>query len=130
MFPFKTFIQVKEEIRKGQPELAHAPREQWDAYDPTLISEGLFAAANIFTSVHCRSPSVGWSLTSLSFSSSLCSSVSPTRVESTNSTGTTPRREVETAPTARRSTPCRSARPSAIAQLPSESSCHCYVAGE
>src|SRR6218665_1590151 len=51
MFPFKTFIQVKEEIRKGQPELAHAPREQWDAYDPTLISEGLFAAANIFSSL-------------------------------------------------------------------------------
>jgi len=24
------------------------PREQWDTWDPMLISEGLFAAANIF----------------------------------------------------------------------------------
>ena len=27
------------------------PREQWDDWDPTLISEGLFAAANIFSSL-------------------------------------------------------------------------------
>merc|ERR1719295_208027 len=27
------------------------PREKWDTWDPTLISEGLFAAANIFSSL-------------------------------------------------------------------------------
>ena len=27
------------------------PREDWDTWDPTLISEGLFAAANIFSSL-------------------------------------------------------------------------------
>lgn len=26
-------------------------RKKWDAFDPTLISEGLFAAANIFSSL-------------------------------------------------------------------------------
>jgi len=27
------------------------PRERWDAWDPMLISEGLFSAANIFSSL-------------------------------------------------------------------------------
>lgn len=27
------------------------PREAWDAFDPVLLSEGLFAAANIFSSL-------------------------------------------------------------------------------
>ena len=27
------------------------PRDEWDAFDPNLISEGLFAAANIFSSL-------------------------------------------------------------------------------
>ena len=27
------------------------PRENWDAFDPILLSEGLFAAANIFSSL-------------------------------------------------------------------------------
>lgn len=27
------------------------PREKWDAFDPILLSEGLFAAANIFSSL-------------------------------------------------------------------------------
>lgn len=27
------------------------PREQWDAWDPMLLSEGLFSAANIFSSL-------------------------------------------------------------------------------
>lgn len=31
--------------------LAEAKREDWDAHDPTLISEGLFAAANIFSTL-------------------------------------------------------------------------------
>jgi hypothetical protein len=32
------------------PEQAYIPREHWDDYDPQLIAEGLFAAANIFRS--------------------------------------------------------------------------------
>ena len=28
---------------------AHRDRKHWDAYDPNLIAEGLFAAANIFS---------------------------------------------------------------------------------
>ena len=35
----------------GQTYLAEAMREDWDALDPTLISEGLFAAANIFSTL-------------------------------------------------------------------------------
>jgi len=42
---------VEEEKRLGQFHLARATRDKWDAYDPTLISEGLFAAANIFSSL-------------------------------------------------------------------------------
>jgi transient-receptor-potential-like protein len=30
------------------PATAYIPREQWDDFDPQLIAEGLFAAANIF----------------------------------------------------------------------------------
>lgn len=30
---------------------ADLPREQWDAWDPMLISEGLFSAGNIFSSL-------------------------------------------------------------------------------
>ncbi|GIY10144.1 transient receptor potential-gamma protein [Caerostris extrusa] len=30
---------------------AHLPREKWDAWDPILIAEGLFATANIFSSL-------------------------------------------------------------------------------
>ena len=30
---------------------AHLPREHWDTWDPMLISEGLFAAANIFSNL-------------------------------------------------------------------------------
>lgn len=32
-------------------DLPDLPREQWDTWDPMLISEGLFSAANIFRSV-------------------------------------------------------------------------------
>lgn len=30
---------------------ANLPREKWDAFDPILLAEGLFAAANIFSSL-------------------------------------------------------------------------------
>ena len=43
-------LQVEEEKRLNQAS-ATASRDKWDAYDPTLISEGLFAAANIFSSL-------------------------------------------------------------------------------
>ena len=43
-------FQVQEEKRQGDPR-ATLPRNSWDAYDPNLISEGLFAAANIFSSL-------------------------------------------------------------------------------
>nr|XP_014288104.1 transient-receptor-potential-like protein isoform X2 [Halyomorpha halys] len=33
------------------PAIAYIPREQWDAYDPQLIAEGLFAAANVFSAL-------------------------------------------------------------------------------
>jgi hypothetical protein len=38
---------VKLEIAQGQTN-AYSERENWDAWDPMLIAEGLFAAANIF----------------------------------------------------------------------------------
>ena len=41
---------MEEEKRLGDPK-AYASRQDWDAYDPNLISEGLFAAANIFSSL-------------------------------------------------------------------------------
>ena len=43
-------FQVQDEIRRGSP-TAYLPREQWDTWDPMLISEGLFAAANIFSNL-------------------------------------------------------------------------------
>ena len=33
------------------PSAADLPREKWDTWDPMLISEGLFSAANIFSSL-------------------------------------------------------------------------------
>ena len=42
--------QVLRESELGNNTVA-LPREQWDDWDPTLISEGLFAAANIFSSL-------------------------------------------------------------------------------
>ena len=42
--------QVEEEKRTNNP-AAYMTRDKWDAYDPNLISEGLFAAANIFSSL-------------------------------------------------------------------------------
>ena len=37
--------------RRNQDPAADAERHEWDAFDPNLISEGLFAAANIFSSL-------------------------------------------------------------------------------
>ncbi|XP_059157751.1 short transient receptor potential channel 4-like isoform X3 [Physella acuta] len=44
------YLQVQEEKKEGN---AHADldREKWPAYDPNLIAEALFAAANIFSSL-------------------------------------------------------------------------------
>ena len=42
--------QVQEELARGS-KTAHLPRELWDTWDPMLISEGLFAAANIFSNL-------------------------------------------------------------------------------
>ncbi|CAB4062119.1 TRPC4 [Lepeophtheirus salmonis] len=41
------YYKVQNEIKMGSI-TAHLPREHWDTWDPMLISEGLFAAANIF----------------------------------------------------------------------------------
>ena len=47
---FFAFFQVQNELAMGSP-TAHLPREHWDTWDPMLISEGLFAAANIFSNL-------------------------------------------------------------------------------
>ncbi|XP_055340739.1 transient receptor potential-gamma protein-like isoform X2 [Paramacrobiotus metropolitanus] len=44
------YLQVQHEKSTGN-NAAFLERKRWDAYDPTLISEGLFAAANIFSSL-------------------------------------------------------------------------------
>ena len=43
-------LQVQAELAAQSP-TAHLPREHWDTWDPMLISEGLFAAANIFSNL-------------------------------------------------------------------------------
>ncbi|BES91487.1 transient receptor [Nesidiocoris tenuis] len=35
----------------NDPATAYIPREEWDAFDPQLIAEGLFAAANVFSAL-------------------------------------------------------------------------------
>lgn len=44
-----SFIQQQNEI-ENNPSTATIRREDWNAFDPQLIAEGLFAAANIFRS--------------------------------------------------------------------------------
>ncbi|KAB0799048.1 hypothetical protein PPYR_06928 [Photinus pyralis] len=44
------YLQQKNEIEKD-PSTAYIPRENWNAFDPQLIAEGLFAAANIFSAL-------------------------------------------------------------------------------
>lgn len=41
------YIQQSQQI-SADPRTAYIPREEWDAFDPQLIAEGLFAAANVF----------------------------------------------------------------------------------
>ena len=48
---FAAYLQQSAEIRRN-PETRFIPREKWDDFDPQLIAEGLFAAANIFRFVH------------------------------------------------------------------------------
>lgn len=45
------YIQQSNEIQRD-PSTAFLRREQWIAFDPQLIAEGLFAAANIFRFVN------------------------------------------------------------------------------
>ncbi|XP_049937649.1 transient-receptor-potential-like protein [Schistocerca serialis cubense] len=47
---FAAYIQQSQEIAHD-PATAYIPREQWDAFDPQLIAEGLFAAANVFSAL-------------------------------------------------------------------------------
>ncbi|KAL3880336.1 hypothetical protein ACJMK2_032584 [Sinanodonta woodiana] len=44
------YLQVKRERERGL-QTAFMERKDWDAYDPNLIAEALFAAANIFSSL-------------------------------------------------------------------------------
>ncbi|XP_035211630.1 transient receptor potential-gamma protein-like isoform X2 [Stegodyphus dumicola] len=44
------YFQVQKEIAEDTG-TAYLPREKWDAWDPILIAEGLFATANIFSSL-------------------------------------------------------------------------------
>lgn len=44
------YIQQTTEIKRD-PATAYIPREHWDDFDPQLIAEGLFAAANIFSAL-------------------------------------------------------------------------------
>ncbi|KAK9496929.1 hypothetical protein O3M35_012878 [Rhynocoris fuscipes] len=47
-----SYYQVQREKAKvADPRLIDIPREDWDTWDPMLISEGLFSAANIFSSL-------------------------------------------------------------------------------
>ena len=41
------YIQQQNEIIEN-PAAAYIPREEWDAFDPQLIAEGVCAMANIF----------------------------------------------------------------------------------
>ncbi|XP_028025367.1 transient-receptor-potential-like protein [Bombyx mandarina] len=47
---FAAYLQQAAEIRRDQ-QTKFIPRESWDAFDPQLIAEGLFAAANIFSAL-------------------------------------------------------------------------------
>lgn len=50
--PFRilAYIQQSTEIARD-PTIAYISREHWDDFDPQLIAEGLFAAANIFSAL-------------------------------------------------------------------------------
>lgn len=42
------YYRVQKENENQDPGFTELQREQWDTWDPMLISEGLFSAANIF----------------------------------------------------------------------------------
>nr|XP_022912725.1 transient-receptor-potential-like protein [Onthophagus taurus] len=44
------YVQQYREI-SSDPSKASIPREEWDAFDPQLVAEGLFAAANVFSAL-------------------------------------------------------------------------------
>lgn len=44
------YVQQTSELARD-PQTAYIPREAWDDFDPQLIAEGLFAAANIFSAI-------------------------------------------------------------------------------
>ncbi|CAG7729284.1 unnamed protein product [Allacma fusca] len=44
-------VQKEKETKPNEPNPGDIPREDWDTWDPMLIAEGLFAAANIFRSI-------------------------------------------------------------------------------
>lgn len=44
------YLQQSSEIARD-PSTAYSRREEWQAFDPQLIAEGLFAAANIFSAL-------------------------------------------------------------------------------
>ncbi|GBM57430.1 Transient receptor potential-gamma protein [Araneus ventricosus] len=48
---FKKFYVVVQKEIAADTGTAYLPREKWDAWDPILIAEGLFATANIFSSL-------------------------------------------------------------------------------
>ncbi|KAI3383674.1 hypothetical protein SNEBB_009258 [Seison nebaliae] len=45
------YFRVSRELKSGENLTAHAPRKDWDSWEPTLIAEGIFAAANVFSSL-------------------------------------------------------------------------------
>ncbi|KAG7198402.1 hypothetical protein KM043_005792 [Ampulex compressa] len=45
------YYRVQKENENQEPGTVELQREQWDTWDPMLISEGLFSAANIFSSL-------------------------------------------------------------------------------
>ncbi|VVD01670.1 unnamed protein product [Leptidea sinapis] len=47
---FAAYLQQRAEIQNN-PSTRYIPREKWDDFDPQLIAEGLFAAANIFSAL-------------------------------------------------------------------------------
>ncbi|XP_068241875.1 transient-receptor-potential-like protein [Palaemon carinicauda] len=50
MLRLLAYIQQNQEIARN-PQTAFIPREEWNTFDPQLISEGLFAAANILSAL-------------------------------------------------------------------------------
>lgn len=49
---FRTYAYIQQAYEISQdPARAYIPREEWQDFDPQLISEGLFAAANIFSAL-------------------------------------------------------------------------------